>query len=78
MLSQTKLIAEPWDIGHGGYQVGGYPAGWSEWNGRYRDQVRSYWRGDAGMISKFATRFAGSSDLADRKSLSPSVWPASL
>ena len=62
VLSQVKLIAEPWDIGPGGYQVGGYPTGWSEWNGRYRDDVRRFWKGDAGMLGAFATRLSGSSD----------------
>ena len=50
MLSGVKLIAEPWDIGPGGYQVGGFPPGWAEWNDRYRDTVRRYWRGDDGML----------------------------
>ncbi len=72
-LSRTKLIAEPWDIGHGGYQVGNYPSGWSEWNGRYRDDARSFWRGDEGMITKFATRFAGSSDLYRQRNRNPSA-----
>ncbi len=51
MLSQVKLIAEPWDLGEGGYQVGNFPAGWTEWNGRYRDSVRQFWRGDGGQVS---------------------------
>jgi glycogen operon protein len=63
VLSQTKLIAEPWDLGEGGYQVGNFPVGWTEWNGRYRDAVRRFWRGDGGAVSEFATRLAGSSDL---------------
>jgi glycogen operon protein len=63
VLSQVKLIAEPWDVGDYGYQVGGFPAGWSEWNGKYRDCVRAYWKGDEGMIGEFAARFAGSADL---------------
>ena len=63
VLSQVKLIAEPWDLGEGGYQVGNYPIHWSEWNGKYRDCMRRYWRGDMGMISEFATRLTGSSDL---------------
>jgi glycogen operon protein len=63
VLSQVKLIAEPWDLGEGGYQVGNFPAGWTEWNGRYRDCVRRFWRGDAGQIPELASRFAGSSDL---------------
>ena len=63
VLSQIKLIAEPWDVGDYGYQVGGFPAGWSEWNGKYRDCLRGYWKGDEGMIGEFAARFAGSADL---------------
>ncbi len=65
VLSQVKLIAEPWDLGPGGYQVGHFPAPWSEWNGRYRDAVRRYWRGAAGAVSEMATRLAGSADLFD-------------
>jgi glycogen operon protein len=63
VLSQVKLIAEPWDLGEGGYQVGNFPVGWSEWNGKYRDCVRHFWKGDGGIISEFATRICGSSDL---------------
>jgi glycogen operon protein len=63
VLSQVKLIAEPWDLGEGGYQVGNFPAGWTEWNGRYRDSVRQFWRGDGGQVSQLASRLAGSSDL---------------
>ncbi len=63
ILSQTKLIAEPWDVGPGGYQVGNFPPGWSEWNGKYRDTVRQFWKGDGGLVSEIATRLAGSSDL---------------
>jgi len=63
VLSQVKLIAEPWDLGEGGYQVGNFPALWSEWNGKYRDCVRRFWKGDGGMASEFATRISGSSDL---------------
>ncbi len=63
VLSQVKLIAEPWDLGEGGYQVGNFPVGWTEWNGRFRDSVRRFWKGDGGMVSELATRFAGSSDL---------------
>ena len=65
VLAQVKLIAEPWDLGPGGYQVGNFPAPWSEWNGRYRDSVRRYWRGNAGTVSELATRLAGSADLFD-------------
>jgi isoamylase len=63
VLSQVKLIAEPWDVGPGGYQVGNFPVLWTEWNGKYRDNVRSFWKGDGGTVSEFATRLAGSSDL---------------
>jgi isoamylase len=63
ILSQVKLIAEPWDIGDGGYQVGNFPTGWSEWNGKYRDAVRSYWKGDEGKIGEIAYRLTGSPDL---------------
>ena len=63
VLSQVKLIAEPWDIGWGGYDVGQFPAGWSEWNGKYRDTVRDFWRGTAGTLPDLATRISGSSDL---------------
>ncbi|MGZ8426883.1 MAG: glycogen debranching protein GlgX [Candidatus Binatia bacterium] len=62
-LSQVKLIAEPWDVGPGGYQVGNFPVLWSEWNGKYRDGVRRFWKGDGGTLSEFATRLSGSSDL---------------
>jgi len=62
-LSQVKLIAEPWDLGDGGYQVGNFPIGWSEWNGKYRDCVRRFWKGDGGLIDEFATRLCGSNDL---------------
>ena len=62
-LAQTKLIAEPWDIGPGGYQLGQFPVRWAEWNGRYRDAVRHFWRGDQGMVSEMASRLAGSSDV---------------
>ncbi len=63
IVSQVKLIAEPWDIGEGGYQVGNFPALWSEWNGRYRDTVRDYWRGESATLGEFASRLTGSSDL---------------
>ena len=63
MISQVKLIAEPWDLGEGGYQVGNFPVLWSEWNGKYRDCVRRFWKGDGGVVPEFATRFCGSSDL---------------
>ncbi|HYO93800.1 MAG TPA: glycogen debranching protein GlgX [Polyangiaceae bacterium] len=63
VLSRVKLIAEPWDLGPGGYRVGGFPAGWAEWNGRYRDCVRRFWRGDDGQVPELASRLSGSSDL---------------
>jgi glycogen operon protein len=63
VVSQVKLIAEPWDVGEGGYQVGNFPPLWSEWNGKYRDHVRDYWRGSGGKLGEFAFRFTGSSDL---------------
>jgi len=63
VLSYVKFIAEPWDVGPGGYQLGHFPAGWSEWNDRYRDSMRSFWRGDRPLLGAFAERFAGSSDL---------------
>ncbi|MGZ8635983.1 MAG: glycogen debranching protein GlgX [Actinomycetota bacterium] len=63
VISQVKLIAEPWDLGEGGYQVGNFPAGWAEWNGRYRDCVRRFWRGDHGQVPELASRLSGSSDL---------------
>jgi isoamylase len=62
-LAYVKLIAEPWDLGSGGYQLGHFPPGWSEWNDRYRDTVRAFWRGDGGKLGEFAERFAGSSDI---------------
>ncbi len=63
MLSRVKLIAEPWDLGEGGYQVGNFPPEWAEWNGKYRDTVRRFWRSDPGQMPEMATRLAGSSDL---------------
>ena len=63
VLAYVKLIAEPWDVGPGGYQLGHFPAGWSEWNDRYRDTMRAFWRGDRPLTGAFAERFAGSSDL---------------
>ena len=67
VLSQVKMITEPWDCGPGGYQVGGFPPGWAEWNDRYRDNIRAYWKGDAGKIKDFATRFTGSSDFFNKR-----------
>lgn len=63
VISQVKLIAEPWDVGEGGYQVGNFPPGWVEWNGKYRDCMRDFWRGADSMLAEFAERFTGSSDL---------------
>ncbi|MGZ5093496.1 MAG: glycogen debranching protein GlgX [Burkholderiales bacterium] len=71
MISQVKLIAEPWDLGEGGYQVGNFPPGWSEWNDKYRDTMRSYWKGDGGIIGEFAQRLTGSSDLYERSGRRP-------
>ena len=71
VLSQVKLIAEPWDLGEGGYQVGNFPPGWTEWNGRYRDSVRSYWKGDGGLIGELAFRLTGSSDLYQKDGRKP-------
>jgi glycogen operon protein len=63
VVSQVKLIAEPWDVGEGGYNVGGFPPLWTEWNGKYRDTVRDYWRGEPATLAEFASRLTGSSDL---------------
>jgi isoamylase len=63
VVSQVKLIAEPWDVGDGGYQVGGFPPNWTEWNGKYRDSIRDFWRGEPSSLGEFASRFTGSSDL---------------
>jgi glycogen operon protein len=71
VLSQVKLIAEPWDLGEGGYQVGKFPVGWAEWNDKYRDAVRSYWKGDGGLIGELAYRITGSSDLYERSGRRP-------
>jgi isoamylase len=71
VLSQVKLIAEPWDLGEGGYQVGKFPVGWAEWNDRYRDTVRSYWKGDGGVLGELAYRLTGSSDLYAHSGRSP-------
>jgi glycogen operon protein len=72
-LSQVKLIAEPWDVGEGGYQVGNFPAVWSEWNGHYRDTVRDFWRGADATLGEFASRFTGSSDLYQGDSRRPTA-----
>ena len=71
VLSRVKLIAEPWDVGHGGYQLGNSPPGWSEWNGKYRDTVRRFWKGDVGVLPELASRLAGSSDLFERQGRRP-------
>jgi glycogen operon protein len=71
ILSQVKLIAEPWDLGEGGYQVGNFPALWTEWNGKYRDTVRRFWKGDGGVVAEFATRLCGSSDLYEHSGRRP-------
>ena len=63
VVSQVKLIAEPWDLGEGGYQVGNFPVGWAEWNGKYRDTIRRFWKGDPGQVAELAYRLTGSSDL---------------
>jgi glycogen operon protein len=70
-ISQVKLIAEPWDIGPGGYQVGGFPPQWSEWNGKYRDTVRDMWRGEPATLGEFASRFTGSADLYEQDGRRP-------
>ena len=72
-LAEVKLIAEPWDVGDGGYQVGNFPVLWAEWNGKYRDTVRRFWKGDEGMLSDFAYRLTGSSDLYQNDGRKPSA-----
>ncbi len=71
VVSRTKLIAEPWDVGEGGYQVGNFPPLWSEWNGKYRDCVRDYWRGEPSTLGEFACRFTGSADLYEQSGRRP-------
>lgn len=71
VVSQVKLIAEPWDVGEGGYQVGGFPPLWSEWNGKYRDTVRDFWRGEPSTLAEFASRLSGSSDLYEHSGRKP-------
>jgi isoamylase len=73
IISQVKLIAEPWDVGEGGYQVGNFPVLWCEWNGRYRDTVRRYWRGDHGQLGDLAYRLTGSADLYQNTSKNPTA-----
>ncbi len=71
MLNSVKLIAEPWDCGPGGYQVGGFPPGWAEWNDRFRDDVRGYWKGDGGLLPDMAARISGSADKFDKRGRKP-------
>ncbi|WP_270887579.1 glycogen debranching protein GlgX [Pedococcus sp. 5OH_020] len=71
VVSQVKLIAEPWDVGDGGYQVGNFPPLWTEWNGKYRDTVRDFWRGDSATLGEFASRITGSSDLYEHNGRKP-------
>ncbi len=71
-LATVKLIAEPWDLGEGGYQVGNFPVGWTEWNGKYRDAVRQFWKGEMGLHAEIATRLGGSADLYERTGRLPS------
>jgi isoamylase len=71
VVSQVKLIAEPWDVGEGGYQVGNFPPLWTEWNGRYRDTVRDFWRGEPSTLAEFASRISGSSDLYEHNGRKP-------
>ncbi len=71
VISQVKLIAEPWDLGAGGYQVGNFPIGWAEWNGKYRDVIRAYWKGEGGLIGELAYRLTGSSDLYEHNGRRP-------
>ena len=71
VLSRVKLIGEPWDIGPGGYQVGGFPPGWAEWNDKYRDTVREYWKDDDDAAPDFAARILGSGDIYDRRGRRP-------
>jgi isoamylase len=71
VVSQVKLIAEPWDVGPGGYQVGNFPPQWTEWNGKYRDTVRDFWRGEPATLEEFASRFTGSADLYEQSGRRP-------
>jgi glycogen operon protein len=71
VLAEVKLIAEPWDLGPGGYQVGNFPHGWVEWNAEYRDTVRRFWRGDGGQLGKLASRLSGSADIYDKRDRTP-------
>jgi len=71
VIATSKLIAEPWDVGEGGYRLGGFPPGWAEWNDRYRDTARRFWRGDPGVVAELTSRVAGSSDLFNRRGRRP-------
>ena len=73
VISRVKLIAEPWDLGEGGYRLGAFAPGWSEWNDKYRDAVRSYWKGDGGLIGELASRLSGSSDIFQRGGRGPAA-----
>lgn len=73
VISQVKLVAEPWDLGEGGYQVGNFPIGWVEWNDKYRNAMRAYWKGDGGLIGEFAQRLTGSSDLYGTSNRNPNA-----
>jgi glycogen operon protein len=73
VIKQVKLIAEPWDLGEGGYQVGNFPPSWTEWNGRYRDAIRSYWKGDGDLVGELALRLSGSSDLFEHSGRGPTA-----
>ncbi|MHB8576809.1 MAG: glycogen debranching protein GlgX, partial [Dehalococcoidia bacterium] len=73
VISRVKLIAEPWDVGEGGYQVGNFPILWAEWNGKYRDTMRRYWKGDEGLLSELGYRLSGSSDLYQRDGRHPTA-----
>jgi len=73
VVSRVKLIAEPWDLGEGGYQLGNFPPGWAEWNDKYRDAARSYWRGDDGVIGELASRLSGSKDILEKSGRAPTA-----
>jgi len=73
VLARVKLFAEPWDMGEGGYQLGSFPSGWSEWNDKYRDAVRSYWKGDGGRVGELASRLSGSSDVFEPSGRGPTA-----
>src|SRR5699024_10693336 len=73
VVSQVKLIAEPWDVGEGGYQVGNFPPLWTEWNGRFRDTGRDFWRGEPATLGEFASRLTGSSDLYEHTGRRPTA-----